>query len=71
MIEKIIFLEGIDPLDLYGVKNGSLELIRRHFPKLKITARGHEIKAAGDKQSVTLFEEKIQQIIEYFQKFNH
>jgi len=70
MIEKSISLEGIDPVYLYGVKNSSLELIRNAFPKLKITARGHEIKAAGDKASMVVFEEKILSMIAYIQKYN-
>jgi len=70
MIEKIIFLEGIDPIHIYGVRNSSLEIIREAFPKLKITARGNEIKATGDKVSVAEFEVKVQSMIEYYQKYN-
>jgi phosphate starvation-inducible protein PhoH and related proteins len=70
MIEKVIYLEGIDPLNIYGPKNAYFELIRKAFPKLKIVARGNEIKVAGDEGEIGFFEEKIDLIIEFYQKFN-
>jgi phosphate starvation-inducible PhoH-like protein len=58
MIEKLIYLEEIDPINLYGVNNLKLEKIKSYFPKLKIIARGHEIKVMGEADKVTDFEEK-------------
>lgn len=69
MIEKVIFLEGIEPINVYGVKNSRLEILKNHFPKLKIIARGDEIKVKGEEQLIHAFEEKLQLIIEYFLKF--
>jgi phosphate starvation-inducible PhoH-like protein len=40
MIEKTVYLEGIDPLDLWGVNNSMYEKIKSYFPKLKLIARG-------------------------------
>ncbi len=70
MAENIIYLEGIDPLHLYGVNNNKLDLIKKQFPKIKIIARGNEIKAIGQEQEIYSFEEKIMLMIEYYQKFN-
>ena len=70
MIERIIYLEGIDPMDIYGVGNATFEHIRKSFPMIKATARGNEIKVVGDKASVAVFEEKILALIGYFQKYN-
>jgi phosphate starvation-inducible protein PhoH and related proteins len=70
MAENIIYLEGIDPIHLYGVNNNKLELIKKQFPKIKIIARGNEIKAIGQEQEVYSFEEKIMLMIEFYQKFN-
>jgi len=70
MIEKIIYLEGIDPVNLYGVNNTSMDIIKKTFPKIRITARGNEIKVLGDKKSVEIFEDKMLSIIEYYQRFN-
>lgn len=71
MIEKSIYLEGVDPLQLYGVKNQRYEKIRNAFPLLKIVARGNEIKILGDKSEVQNFEKILEIIIAYYQKFNN
>ncbi|MEE4197919.1 MAG: PhoH family protein [Bacteroidales bacterium] len=69
MIEKVIYLEGIEPVNIYGVKNTRLEKIKAFYPKLKIIARGDEIKVQGEEQLIFEFEERLQLIIEYFLKF--
>ena len=69
MIEKVIYLEGIEPVNIYGVKNTRLEILKNYFPKLKIIARGDEIKVNGEENLINEFEEKLQLIIEYFLKF--
>jgi phosphate starvation-inducible PhoH-like protein len=69
MIEKIIYLEGIEPVNIYGVKNSRLEILKSFYPKLKIVARGDEIKVKGEEQLINEIEEKLQVIIEYFIKF--
>lgn len=71
MIEKLIYLEGIDPLVIYGINNNRYERIRNAFPRLKLVARGNEIKAMGEKSEVHSFEKKVEVIISYFQKFNN
>ena len=71
MIEKIIYLEGIDPVILYGVNNIRYERIRNAFPKLKLVARGNEIKALGDKSEVAAFERKINLLTAFYQKHNN
>lgn len=69
MIEKVIYLEGIEPVNIYGVKNTKLEILKNFFPKLKIVARGNEIKVKGEESLINEFEEKLQLLIEYFLKF--
>jgi phosphate starvation-inducible protein PhoH and related proteins len=64
-------LEGVDPLLLYGVNNIRYEKIRNAFPRLKLVARGNEIKAMGDKAEVQNFEKKLDLMINYFQKFSN
>jgi phosphate starvation-inducible protein PhoH and related proteins len=71
MIEKLIYLEGIDPVVLYGVNNIRYERIRNAFPKLKLIARGNEIKAMGDKMEVSSFEKKMGLMISYYHKHNN
>src|SRR6056297_4011406 len=71
MIEKIIYLEGIEPVNFFGVKNNRLEKLNKHFPKLKIIARGNEIKVRGEENEINNFERKVDEILEYLQKFKH
>lgn len=69
MIEKVIYLEGIEPVNIYGIKNIRFEKLKEYNPKLKIVARGNEIKVQGEEGEINEFEEKLQLIIEYFLKF--
>lgn len=70
MIEKSIYLEGIDPLHLYGANNLLLNKITSYFPKLKIVARGHEMITIGEENEIVNFEEKIELLIAFFHKYN-
>jgi phosphate starvation-inducible PhoH-like protein len=70
MIEKSIYLEGIDPLQLYGANNILLDKVKSFFPKLKIVARGHEMISIGDESEIKIFEEKVYLLISFFHKYN-
>jgi len=70
MIEKSIYLEGIEPVNLYGANNVLLNKLTSYFPKLRIVARGHEIITLGEEQEIRNFEEKLQLLISYFHKYN-
>lgn len=70
MTEIIIFLEDIDPVIFFGTNNSLLDKIRSFFPKIKIIARGNEIKCMGEEADITLFAEKFNEIIEYYRKYN-
>lgn len=69
-MEKQIILEGIDPLEFYGVNNSKFNLIRNFFPKLKITARGHSIYLQGDEKELENFERKFSYILDHYYQFN-
>lgn len=70
MIEQLIYLEGIDPATLYGVNNILLDKIKSYFPKLKVVARGNEIRVYGDEDEIEKFDDLIHILIEHLQKFN-
>jgi len=70
MMEKVVYLEGIDPVVLYGINNIHFEFLKKAFPKLRRIVRGDERRLMGDDAEVSLFEEKIQAIIDYYQKYN-
>jgi phosphate starvation-inducible protein PhoH and related proteins len=69
--EKIIQLEAINPVDLYGINDIKLELLKQAFPKLKIIARGDTMKVVGDDSEIEVFEQKLDQLMNYFHKFGN
>ena len=70
MIEKVIYLEGIDPVDFLGVNNSRFDRIRSHFPKLKILSRGDEIKVSGEIADIEEFELKIDSLMAFLYRYN-
>ena len=70
MIEKKISIEGIDPATLYGVHNKHLNRISAVFTRIKIIARGHELKVIGEETRIREFEDKIHEIIEFVSNHN-
>ena len=70
MAEKILHLETVDPLDLYGVQCSRLDILKRAFPKIQIVARGHDVKVLGDEQQIVDFEDKFRQVVHFLDTFN-
>ncbi len=70
MSERIIPIESIDPRELLGVNNKKFHFIGKHFPKLKLIARGNIIKALGDEEELDMFEQKIELFMEHLNKYN-
>jgi phosphate starvation-inducible protein PhoH and related proteins len=70
MTEVIIFLEDIDPVIFYGANNSLLDKIRSFFPKIKMIARGNELKCMGEEAELTVFAEKFNELIEYYRKYH-
>ncbi len=70
MTEIIIFLEDIDPVGIFGANNSLLDKIRSFFPKIKIVARGNEIKCMGEEKELTCFAEKFNDLLDYYHKYH-
>lgn len=68
MKEVIIPIEFANAVDFYGINDANLELIRKKFPALKIVSRGNELKILGDEVHIELLYEKINQLINHFEK---
>lgn len=45
-------------------------MIKSHFPGLKITARGHQLKINGEESLIEAFEEKVAEITHHLNRFN-
>jgi phosphate starvation-inducible PhoH-like protein len=69
--EKKIILEDIAPVDLYGVNDSKLELIKKRFPKLKIVARGEVIKANGEEEDLNQLEMTVNILIAYYNRYGN
>ncbi|MDP3436348.1 MAG: PhoH family protein [Bacteroidales bacterium] len=64
MTERVIELEAIDPVDIYGVNNRIIDRLSYFFPKLKIAARGSQIFLKGSVTDMKKFEDKLNALIE-------
>ncbi|MDF1576196.1 MAG: PhoH family protein [Bacteroidales bacterium] len=71
MAEKLINLEGVDPVDFYGVNNVRFNKFIELFPDLKIVSRGNEIRISGKKERLVDFEEKVDLFLRYLRKFQN
>jgi phosphate starvation-inducible PhoH-like protein len=69
MAEKLIYLEGVDPVDFYGVNNVRFNKFIELFPDLKIVSRGNEIRISGKKERLLDFEERVDLFLRYLRKF--
>ena len=69
-MEAVIYLDGVDPVVLFGVNNKRYERIRQHFPKLKIMSRGNEIKVRGDEKEIGKFQDKMDLLFGHLNRFN-
>ncbi len=70
MSEVIIQFKDVDPLELLGPNNAKLNIIKLHFPQLKIVARGQQIKAIGAEADMQRFDEAMERLRHHFNRFN-
>ena len=70
MIERHIVLDDIDLVTFYGVNNIHLQMLKALYPKLRIIARGNQMKVLGDEAEMCLFEENIKMMISHCAKYN-
>ena len=68
MTEKIISIDSIEPVEIYGVNDVKLNVIKKHFPKLKIIARGYSVKVLGEGNEIKHFEKKLHMLVDYYHK---
>jgi len=60
--EIILTVDGIDPVELYGQNNVKLNLLKKAFPEVTITSRGHSLKIVGEKKHTQRATGKIEQL---------
>ncbi|MBK7130749.1 MAG: PhoH family protein [Crocinitomicaceae bacterium] len=70
MHEKIIEITGIAPIEIFGVNDQKLKIIRKYFPKLKLVARDNLIKVSGETEVIEQFEKKLELMIRHVNRYN-
>ena len=70
MNERIIELEEINPKDFFGAHNSTIEALKKYFPKIKIVARGTQLKVFGESDILDEFEMRLERLIKYYNTYN-
>ncbi len=69
MNELNLIIENVNPVVMWGPNNEYFEIIKKHFPKIKIVARGNEVKVLGDETELNLFNLKFTELLAHADKF--
>ena len=69
MNEFIQTLEQVNPILVWGANNENFEALKKQFPKLKIVARGTEVKVLGDETELHLFQAKFSEILKHIEQY--
>lgn len=64
MAEKSYLIEDLHPMEIYGANNIYLDKIKHIFPKLRLVARGNEVKAIGEEAEVDVLIKKLGQFVQ-------
>lgn len=70
MFEINYELEGVDTKTFYGVQNQNFNLIKSSFPTLKITGRDNFIFAMGNRETLDVLKQKLDDVTAYMSKHN-
>ena len=69
MNELIITVENVNPVIIWGANNEYFEIIKKSFPKIKIVARGNDVKILGDEIEINIFKLKFDEILKHIDQF--
>ncbi len=58
--EILLKLNGVDPLELYGIHDSKLAVLKAAFPDLVITTRGDLLKLSGNKKDTQKAKSKVE-----------
>ena len=68
MTEISINIDGIDPLDFFGVNNSKFNLLKKSFPTLRMVSRGNTIKAEGIEDDLQVFRDKVDRMVAHIER---
>ena len=69
MNELKLSIENINPAVLWGPNNDHFEIIKKQYPKLKLVARGSDVKILGDESEIAIFKERFDHLLQHVEKF--
>jgi phosphate starvation-inducible PhoH-like protein len=69
--ELKISIEHVNPAVLWGPNNDHFEIIKKQYPKLKIVARGSDVKVLGDEHELAIFNDKFSLLLQHVEKFDN
>jgi phosphate starvation-inducible protein PhoH and related proteins len=67
--EIILTIEGIDPLDLFGMQDAKVNLLKEAFPGVQINTRGNTIKILGEKKQAQEVKDKFELMVKTLKEF--
>ena len=70
MSEIILTIEGVDLRELYGHKNGKLNLLKEAYPDLTITSRGNTLKISGEAFKMHQAKRKLEMMVQLLRDTN-
>ncbi len=71
MNELKLSIDQINPAVLWGPNNDHFEIIKKQYPKLKIVARGSEVKVLGDDHELHIFQDKFSHLLQHVEKYSN
>ena len=69
MTESTFLLESYSPLEIFGINDRNINLLRELFPKLKIIARDDSIRINGDEQEIEIFSQLFTSMLMFFDNY--
>ena len=70
MTEELIVIDNKDLVDIYGVNDENIQLLRKIFPLVKLVARGNELRVVGDKVNIDEFIAFFSRLQRHYLKYN-
>jgi phosphate starvation-inducible PhoH-like protein len=68
LTEISIHIDGIDPLDFFGVNNSKFNFLKKSFPTLRMVSRGNTIKAEGSEDDLQTFRDKVDRMVVHVER---
>ncbi len=69
MTESTFSLESYSPLEIFGINDRNINLLRDLFPKLRIVARDDTVRINGDDQDIETFSQLFSSMLMFFDNY--